>query len=179
LSHQNLHSTYASCWGWTSPGGSEFAIIGAGTGTSIVDVSVPTAPVEMAYITGVSSQWREMKTYSHYAYIVSEGTNSGLQIVDLATSPPTLVTTYNATFTTAHSITIVDGYAYVNGARMNGTQVGIRFLNLANRSPRSTSAAGTASIRTIAKCAATRSGRRASTTGCWRSSTSPTRPRRR
>lgn len=139
LSQQNLYgpggAAYASCYGWTSPGGAEFAIIGVSTGTSIVDVTIPTAPVEKGFIAGPNSSWREMKTHGNYLYIVSEGSgapNPGLQIVNLAATPPVLVGTFTGTFNTAHSITIVDGYAYCNGARQNGTQVGIRILDLAN-----------------------------------------------
>ncbi len=133
LAAQNIHSTYSSVWGWTSSGGTEFAILGCGTGTSIVDVTVPAAPSEKAFITGVSSQWREMKSYDHYAYIVTEGSGGGMQIVDLATNPPSLVTTYTATFSTAHTITIVGHFAYVSGCRNSGGgAVGIRFLDLTN-----------------------------------------------
>lgn len=139
LAQQNLYGpsgqSYASLIGWTSPGGAEFAIIGVSTGTSIVDVTIPTAPVEKAFILGPNSSWREMKTHGNYLYIVSEGSgapNPGLQIVNLAATPPALVGTFTTTFNTAHSITIVDGYAYCNGARLNGTQVGIRILSLAN-----------------------------------------------
>lgn len=132
LSQQNLHGTYASCWGWTSPGGSEFAILGAALGTAIVDVTVPTAPVEKAFIPGLSSSWREMKSYSHYAYIVTEADGGGMQIVDLATNPPSLVATYTTTFSRAHTITIVGNFAYVSGARQGAAQVGIRFLDLTN-----------------------------------------------
>ena len=139
LAQQNLYgpggASYASCTGWTSPGGAEFAIIGVSTGTSIVDVTIPTAPAEKAFIAGPNSTWREMKTHGNYLYIVSEGAgapNPGLQIVNLAATPPALVGTFTTTFNTAHSITIVDGYAYCNGARQNGNQVGIRILDLAN-----------------------------------------------
>jgi choice-of-anchor B domain-containing protein len=93
---------------------------------------MPTAPSEKAFIPGVSSSWREMKTYDHYAYIVTEGSGGGMQIVDMATNPPSLVATYTASFTTGHTITIDGHYAYVSGARLNGSQVGIRILDLTN-----------------------------------------------
>lgn len=132
LANQHLYGTYSSCWGYTSPGGKELALLGVSNGTSVVDVTVPSAPVELAFFPGPTSTWRNMKTHDHYAYVVTEGTNGGMLIIDLATSPPTLVATYNATFTTAHTLNITDGYAYVNGARNGATQVGIRILNLAN-----------------------------------------------
>ena len=71
LSHQQLYSSYSAGWGYTDPGGRELALVGASTGTSIVDVTTPTSPMQVAFIPGLSSSWREMKTYSHYAYIVT------------------------------------------------------------------------------------------------------------
>jgi choice-of-anchor B domain-containing protein len=132
LSHLDQYASYAALWGWTSPGGTELVILGTSTGTSIVDVTVPTAPVERAFIPGVSSSWREMKAYDHYAYVVTEGAGGGMQIIDLATNPPALVATYSTTFDTGHTITIDGHYAYVSGARSGGVQVGIRILDLTN-----------------------------------------------
>jgi choice-of-anchor B domain-containing protein len=132
LKHIDSYTAYAALWGWTSPGGRELVILGTDTGTSIVDATDAPNAAQIAFIPGVPSTWREMKAYDHYAYIVTEGNGGGMQIVDLAANPPALVGTYTTTFTRAHSITIQGHYAYVNGARMNNTQVGIRILDLTN-----------------------------------------------
>ena len=79
--------SYSALWGYTAPNGREYAIIGYNRGTSYVDITDSANIREVDTISGVNSSWREMKTYSHYAYIVSEGTNSSLQIVDLQNLP--------------------------------------------------------------------------------------------
>jgi choice-of-anchor B domain-containing protein len=85
----------------------------------------------VASIRGPTSPWRELQTWSHYAYIVSEGAEpnlQGMQIVDLAVpQQPRLIGAFTATFTTAHTIHIADGFAY-----LNGTDNGWRILDLAD-----------------------------------------------
>lgn len=122
----------SNLWGYSAPEGTELAIVGTFTGTSFVDVSTdPAQPREVAFIPGPGSPWREIKTYSHYAYIVTEG-GGGLQIVDLANpKQPVLASTYSASFSSAHTLFISeDGYAYINGSNVaNG---GLHILSLAN-----------------------------------------------
>lgn len=87
-------------------------------GASFVDITDSANIHEVDFVTGVTSQWREMKTYSHYAYIVSEGTNSRLQIVDLQYLPDSvhLVKTWSYTgYTKTHSIQQSGHYLYLNG----------------------------------------------------------------
>lgn len=127
-------AAYANIWGYAA-GGREYAIMGVTGGTTIIDVTVPSAPVEVAFIPGPLAppyEWREIKTHSHYAYVVSEGTGSGagMQIIDLSNLPnsATLAATYTATFTRAHEIFIADGYAYVVGT----SQGGMHILDLSN-----------------------------------------------
>lgn len=125
---------YASCWGYSAPGGEELALLGADTGTYIVDLTTPQTPVGVVHIPGPVSQWREMKTYGQYAYIVTEALTAGLglQIVDLAASPPQLVNTYVGSFNRSHTITIDGPWAYCNGTRLNGASTGVKILSLAN-----------------------------------------------
>ncbi|MEM7187471.1 MAG: choice-of-anchor B family protein, partial [Bacteroidota bacterium] len=84
-------------WGWTDPvGGKEYAIIALDDGTAFVDISTPTAPVYLGRLdshSGGSSLWRDVKTYSNHAFIVSEVNDDGLQVFDLTrlrsvSSPP-------------------------------------------------------------------------------------------
>lgn len=128
---------YAGCWGYAA-GGREYALVGERSGTMFVDVTNPASPVEVGFIPGPTSPWREVKTYGTFAYIVSEGTGpgAGLQIVDLSALPAsvTLVTTYTATFVTAHTLWIDDeGFLYACGAATaGGGFAGMRILSLAN-----------------------------------------------
>ncbi|MDL1894182.1 hypothetical protein FBQ87_15045, partial [Sphingobacteriales bacterium CHB3] len=113
---------YSACWGWVSPDGREYALIGVYTGTSIIDLNV--SPIrEVAFVPGPTASYcyREIKTYRHYAYIVSEG-GRGVQIVDLSRLPDTtglLVREFNyvsgtRNTLTSHTVTLADGYLYLN-----------------------------------------------------------------
>jgi choice-of-anchor B domain-containing protein len=70
--------------------GKEYALFGNGTGTAIVDVTNPVAPVVLHQVGAVSSLWREIKVYRNYAYITTEGGGQGLQIVNLSALPTTI-----------------------------------------------------------------------------------------
>lgn len=66
--------------------GREYALVGASQGLAIVDITNPDLPALIVQIPGPDNLWKEIKTYSHYAYITSEG-GQGLQIVDLSALP--------------------------------------------------------------------------------------------
>ena len=123
--------SYAAVWGYTAPDGTELAFIGHGQGTLVYDVTDPANMLSLGSIDGPTSPWREMQTWSHYAYIVSEGSepgSRGVQIVDLSVpKQPLWIGNFDSTFVTAHTIHIADGYAYVNG-----TNNGLRILDLAD-----------------------------------------------
>lgn len=108
-------NNYSNCWGYTAPNGKEYAIIGCLTGTQIVDISTDTLK-EVAFIPGPQSGWREMKVYQKYAYVVTEGSGAGLQIIDLDSMK--LVNTINTTqVPSGHTISIEGKYLYINGSR--------------------------------------------------------------
>lgn len=126
LSNINSHSAlgpYAAVWGYKAPDGREYAILGSYDGTSFVDITDPSNIHEVDFVpttnqSSSSNQWREMKTYSHYAYIVSEVANSGVQIVDLQYLPDSVryVKKYvPAGHTSTHSISQSGPYLYLNG----------------------------------------------------------------
>lgn len=132
-SQMTNHSGANDVWGYTSPGGVELAIWGHADGTAFVDATDPSNPVEVFNVPGPFSIWRDMKTYDHYAYIVTEGgsAGTGLQIVDLADPlNPVHLSTYTANgFTTAHNIWIdvPEGIAYCPGG-----PAGMHILSLAD-----------------------------------------------
>ena len=137
LRNLNEHFTstlYSAIWGYAAPDGREYAILGCPTGTAFIDVTDSANIHEVDYLPGLTSSWREMKTYSHYAYIVSEATNSKLQIVDLQYLPDSvhLVQTWGYTgYTKTHSISQFGNYIYLNGgnASANG---GIQVLDVSD-----------------------------------------------
>jgi len=118
LKKLDTYSSYSALWGYTAPNGREYAILGTNVGTSFVDITDSANIREVDSVKGLTSTWREMKTYSHYAYVVSEATNSGLQIIDLQYLPDSvkLVRTWNYPgYTKTHSISQSGHYLYLNG----------------------------------------------------------------
>ncbi len=117
-------------WGYETPDGHEFAIVGRLYGTSIVDISTnPASPVETGFIPGYSSIWRDMKVHDHYAYVINES-GGGMDIIDLS-DPWNPVDTGNYTgFSTAHNIFIDEGYAYIVGSDLG--EGGMRILDLSD-----------------------------------------------
>jgi choice-of-anchor B domain-containing protein len=87
-SHLNLGVNCSNVWGYAL-NGREYALAGTFNGTAIVDVTNPDALKLVKNITAVASKWREIKTYRNYAYITTEGSGQGLQIVNLSTLPDT------------------------------------------------------------------------------------------
>ncbi|HMS65669.1 MAG TPA: choice-of-anchor B family protein [Ignavibacteria bacterium] len=125
LKNLNQHFTstlYSAIWGYKAPDGREYALLGCPSGTAFIDVTDSANIHEVDFLTGLNSAWREMKTYSHYAYIVSEASNSKLQIVDLQYLPDSvsLVKTWGYTgYTKTHSISQSGHYLYLNGGNAN------------------------------------------------------------
>ncbi|MFT4679748.1 MAG: choice-of-anchor B domain-containing protein [Flavobacteriales bacterium] len=74
-------------WGWTDPEtGKEYAIIGRSNGTAFVDVTDGANPIYIGNLPSAiesNNLWRDVKVYDHYAVIVSEHTDHGMQIFDL------------------------------------------------------------------------------------------------
>jgi choice-of-anchor B domain-containing protein len=125
LSNQNTHVTpYSAVWGYSAPDGREYAILGCFDGTSFVDITDADNIHQVGFTPSTSpgngnNLWREMKTYSHYAYIVSEVASSGIQIVDLQYLPDSVHYVKKflpAGYSSTHSISQSGPYLYVNGA---------------------------------------------------------------
>ncbi|MCH2141048.1 MAG: choice-of-anchor B family protein [Phycisphaerales bacterium] len=116
------------CWGYVSPSGREYAIIGDSQGTSFVEITDPAAPVILGKISGPNSLWRDVKVFQHHAYIVSEG-GDGIQIVNMSNIDlglVTLVATITTGGTTAtHNIAINtdSGFLYRSGGGDNGLRI--------------------------------------------------------
>ncbi len=75
-------------WGWTDrKQGREYAIMGTTTSTGFADVTDPSDPVLVGLLPtrGIPDNilWRDIKVDGHYAFVVSELTNSGMQVFDL------------------------------------------------------------------------------------------------
>jgi choice-of-anchor B domain-containing protein len=110
----------SGCWGYTADDGGEYALVGTTHGTSIVNITNPATSVELFFIGGPISTWREARTWNHHAYITTEG-GGGLLIIDLTDLPASIDTisftgTVDHPLTTAHTIFIDEyGVAYLFG----------------------------------------------------------------
>ena len=51
------------CWGYTSPSGREYALMGLTSGTAFVEITSPNAPQIVSFQSGPSSTWRDIKVY--------------------------------------------------------------------------------------------------------------------
>ena len=81
-------------WGYESEDGREFAIVGTDEGTSIVEV-VADSLIEVTFIEGGHSTWRDIKTWGEYIYVGTENSNGGIQIISMEDPDmPELVNTY-------------------------------------------------------------------------------------
>ena len=135
ISNLNQYASdgYNDIWGYVDGSGTEYALLGVRSGTSIINLSDPQNPFEVEFIPGIFSVWRDIKVHGQYAYVVTEGTGSGqgLQIIDLSQLPAsaTLVNTIDSWFTRAHNIFIDEGYAYVIGTNSGG---GMHILDLSD-----------------------------------------------
>jgi len=130
----------SDCWGYTSPSGREYALIGTSDGTAFVEVTDPGAATLVAFRTGPNSLWRDMKTYGDNAYVVSEG-GSGIQIFDMSNIDSGTVTLVN-TITTggcttaSHNVVIdtTSGFLYrcggSGGPCTGGTPQGLVIYNV-------------------------------------------------
>ncbi len=127
----------ANCWGWTSPEGVDYAIMGVFNGIQFVNTQTMQSegfvPGPTGGICG-GIVWREIKAYSHYCYAVSEctGTNDGLQVIDMSFLPDSvhLITTKSINGTTArtsHTLSVdsVAGYLYLEGNSTPATSIHI------------------------------------------------------
>lgn len=125
-----------SCWGYVSPSGREYAIIGLWEGTGFVEITDPFNPVIVSIQPGPTSLWREMKTYQQYCYSVSEGGN-GIQVFNLTQIDQGIVTfvrevTSGGGTTATHTVNIdtTSGFLY----RCGGGSHGLRIYSLSNPS---------------------------------------------
>jgi len=119
------------CWGYVSPSGREYAIMGTSNGTGFVDVTDPGDAQVVGFIPGPVSLWRDIKTYDHYAYAVSEG-GGGIQVIDLSGIDSGVVTHVNSVTSggteKTHNVVIDEdaGYLY----RCGGDNRGLRIYRL-------------------------------------------------
>ena len=129
LDLSTIHNTEMNdIWGYTDEFGSEYALVGTQDGTSIVDITDGSNPVEKYWLDGMHSNWRDLKTFNDYAYVTTEALE-GLLILDLTSLPDESGITFSYfngsvgnEWQSAHNLYIDEsGFLYIFGAnRGNG-----------------------------------------------------------
>jgi choice-of-anchor B domain-containing protein len=138
VSHAELGTTFVNdIWGWTDPQTKkDYALVGATNGTVFVDISDAKRPEVLGIMPTASTvggaSWRDIKVYENHAYVVSEHTDHGVQVIDL-----TVLREWDGSYTTyepdarytghgsAHNVFINEdtGFLYSVGARANSTNL--------------------------------------------------------
>lgn len=129
LNYVSLHNAELNdIWGYVDEAGNEYACVGTTKGTSIVDVTNPVAPVEVFWLPGMNSIWRDLKVWGDFLYVTTEA-QQGLTIIDLTPLPASNSLTSSFYFgpsgnqwQSAHNLYIDEnGIAYIFGTnRGNG-----------------------------------------------------------
>lgn len=137
IDYNALHQTGLNdCWGYVDETGIEYALIGTRDGVSVVSLQNPAHPVEVFWMPGSNSIWRDLGVWEDRLYVTTEA-QDGLKIIDLSPLPQSNVLpvhTYtgpaNAPWHSAHDVFVDEqGYAYILGAnRGNG---GVIILDVA------------------------------------------------
>ncbi|MHC4845740.1 MAG: choice-of-anchor B family protein [Planctomycetota bacterium] len=131
-------SSGADCWGYTSPSGREYAIMGLSDGVGFVEVTDPGAPVLLTTLAAVNSGWRDIKIYEDHAYYVSEG-GDGIVVVDRSNIDSGVVNIVNQVTgpgtDATHNVAIDEdsGFLYRVGGGTSPIE-GLRIYSLANKS---------------------------------------------
>ena len=72
------------CWGYVSPSGREYALMGVRNKVAFVEITNPATPVWFASIDHSESLWCDIKVYQDVAYAVTEESGTGIQVIDLS-----------------------------------------------------------------------------------------------
>ena len=112
---------YNGIWGYEA-NGREYAIVGSTAGVYFVDITNPQSPVTSDFVAGrrTACIWREIKTFDHYAYLISDDQSpNSFQIVDLQYLPDSVhvVADYTSLFERGHTLYIDGNKLYVGMVR--------------------------------------------------------------
>jgi len=137
---------YSAIWGYTHPNGREYALLGVRTGTSIVDITDNNNIKEVAFFPSKKTNWREIKTFKNYAYVVTDRARTGIEVYDLSGLPgkATLATTLKDLMM-SHTLWVDEEKALL--FTMGGSGDGVVVLSLADPlHPKEISRFGTAYV---------------------------------
>lgn len=72
------------CWGYVSPSGREYALSGLSNKVAFFEITNPNAPVLVGSIAHNNSTWCGIKVYGSYAYVGTEASGTGVQVIDMS-----------------------------------------------------------------------------------------------
>lgn len=113
------------CWGYVSPSGREYALMGVRNALAVVEITNPASPTIIASIAHTSSLWGDVKVYRDHCYVSNEA-GGGIQVISLAdvdNGNVTLVRSLtNSGLSTTHNVALDEysGFLYLCGANING-----------------------------------------------------------
>jgi choice-of-anchor B domain-containing protein len=125
------------CWGYISPSGRSYAIMGLYNQVAFVEVTDPANSVIVGSIPHNPSLWADIKVYQQYCYVVSEASGVGIQVIDMGNIDNGEVSLVNVVTSPGRSHTVgldpVSGYLYTHGSRDGtGTTMCFSLANPAN-----------------------------------------------
>ncbi len=131
VSRLDEHPRFSDVWGYTTPDGVRYALLGTRYGIAIIDLSWPRRPAQVAFLERPRSDWRDMKTFGHHAYDVNEA-SGGLNVTDLTDPENPVDVPATGGFTKAHNLYVDEASArlYVAGADESGG--GVRIYDLSD-----------------------------------------------
>ena len=97
----------------------EYAIVGYSSGTAVFDVSDAENPIEVGFVNGQNTTWRDIKVHQFwnaadgrwnaYAYVTADNASDGLVIIDLSELPHRISrASYASDFAAAHNVFLTD-----------------------------------------------------------------------
>jgi len=130
VSNLQYSTDLSDIWGYAAPDGSEYAIVGTNITTSVVDLSDPSNPIEVASFPGNASVWRDMKSFGEFVYVTNDTGADGLLVIDMRNAPDNITGEFwrpeieingsVGTLGKCHNIYIdEDGFAYLSGTSLN------------------------------------------------------------
>lgn len=126
------------CWGYVSPSGREYAIMGVNNAAIFVEVTDPRAPQIIATIPHTSSLWADIKVFQDHAYVSNEG-GGGIQVISMSAIDQGIVTlvrsiTLGGTLLRTHNLALNTESARLYLCGANAPTNGLVIFSLADPS---------------------------------------------
>jgi choice-of-anchor B domain-containing protein len=131
-------------WGWTDPDTNrDYALIGGIEGTVVVDISDPKRPDIIGTLpthsTAGGDFWRDIKVHAEHAFVGSENTGHGLQVLDLTevrgvTGDQVVFseTAHYGSFSNSHNLAINEDTGYLYAVGTNTCSGGLHMVEISD-----------------------------------------------